>query len=201
MDELKIANYWAKINNWDAYQESYFPKNLHSLPHQRSQWLVEELKKIEFSSILEIGCGCGRNLFHIKNSFPNSKLYGMDISSDAIQFAKSIVDADFVQGSFNDLKKIQQKFDVIFSMASFCYTSPNIFEQNIDTLLKLSTKYIFHFEDFGEGEKIESINGSQNYWKYNYNMSYLKRNKEVQLLDIPNDIQAPAFSRGIKVKI
>jgi S-adenosylmethionine-diacylgycerolhomoserine-N-methlytransferase len=39
-------------------------------------------------SVLEIGCGTGRNLIKTMNQFPNAKLYGIDISHEMLDTAQ-----------------------------------------------------------------------------------------------------------------
>ncbi|PRD45210.1 SAM-dependent methyltransferase [Phyllobacterium phragmitis] len=43
-------------------------------------------------SVLEIGCGTGRNLIKTMNQFPNARLYGIDISREMLDTAQKAAD-------------------------------------------------------------------------------------------------------------
>ena len=49
-----------------------------------------EKQKEELFNVLEIGCDCGVNLLHLKNEYPNVKLYGVEINSSAADIAAHI---------------------------------------------------------------------------------------------------------------
>lgn len=46
-------------------------------------------KSDETFSVLEIGCDCGANLVSIKNRFPKSEIYGVEINDNAVAIANS----------------------------------------------------------------------------------------------------------------
>ncbi|MEM9332623.1 MAG: class I SAM-dependent methyltransferase [Pseudomonadota bacterium] len=50
---------------------------------------IEELSLSPGQSILEIGCGTGRNLIVAARRFPEARLFGMDISTEMLTTAKS----------------------------------------------------------------------------------------------------------------
>ena len=46
--------------------------------------------------VLEIGCDCGATLLYIKNIYPNSEIYGCDISEPAVRIAQHITTKAFL---------------------------------------------------------------------------------------------------------
>lgn len=46
--------------------------------------------------VLEIGCDCGATLLSIKNMYPNSEIYGCDISEPAVRIAQHITNKSFL---------------------------------------------------------------------------------------------------------
>lgn len=42
-------------------------------------------------SVLEIGCGTGRNLIHIARSYPQARCFGLDVSSEMLETARAAV--------------------------------------------------------------------------------------------------------------
>lgn len=65
-------------------------------------------------SILEIGCDCGATLLEIKNKFPNSKIYGTDISEPAVKIA-----AHFSNAIVNNIEEKNIPFDTKFDFIIF----------------------------------------------------------------------------------
>lgn len=77
---------------WGDMQK-YGPVHRH---HRRLFSLMfNKLPKNEISTIADIGCGEGSNLYFLKTQFPNAKLFGFDVSNSALEAAKANVDADF----------------------------------------------------------------------------------------------------------
>ena len=118
--ELKIKN----LEYWDSFYKKF---------GEESQSLFAEFC-LEFflnekTSILELGCGNGRDsLFFIKNSF---KVTGIDQSRSAIEAinnrTQSFTDSKFIQGDFTNLDYIGT-FDAVYSR--FTLHSVSKVEQN-----------------------------------------------------------------------
>jgi S-adenosylmethionine-diacylgycerolhomoserine-N-methlytransferase len=53
--------------------------------------LIRELDVVEGQSILEVGCGTGRNLAAIARRYPGVQLYGIDISAEMLKSAQKNV--------------------------------------------------------------------------------------------------------------
>jgi len=98
----------------------------------------------EVDSILEFGCGIGRNLASIKKKFPSVSIYGSDISDESLQVAKkNNPKVEFI----NDLELIncKEKFDLIFIAGVYHHIAPNLRDEvtkKIYTLLKPKGKLI-----------------------------------------------------------
>lgn len=50
--------------------------------------MIRELALAEGESVLEIGCGTGRNLALVRRAWPGSPLYGLDISDEMLKSAR-----------------------------------------------------------------------------------------------------------------
>ncbi len=73
----------------DYYNKSIEKNFLQRFWHIRRFREAERLLKIKrVRNILDIGCHGGIFTNHIAKNFPNSKIYGIDISKEAISFAK-----------------------------------------------------------------------------------------------------------------
>jgi len=105
---MDLKRYWTIKGR--TYITDCPPKNNGSL-------IVDELAKLKFSSILDIGCGYGRHLKLIKESFPNTRLIGADISPTMLESARrylndsiELYETDGLHLPFGD-----KEFDIIFT--------------------------------------------------------------------------------------
>jgi len=53
--------------------------------------LIESLDVPHRGSVLELGCGTGRNLVHVATRYPTAWLYGLDISSEMLATAEKML--------------------------------------------------------------------------------------------------------------
>jgi S-adenosylmethionine-diacylgycerolhomoserine-N-methlytransferase len=53
--------------------------------------LIADLKPAPGASVIEIGCGTGRNLVKIARSYPQARCYGLDISEEMLTTARASV--------------------------------------------------------------------------------------------------------------
>ncbi len=54
--------------------------------------LIEELQPTPGDAVLEVGCGTGRNLIQIARRYPETELYGFDISNEMLATAQAQID-------------------------------------------------------------------------------------------------------------
>ena len=64
-------------------------------------------------NILEIGCACGATLLSIKNNYPNSQLYGIEINENSAKIAKCFADVCDVNIEKSNLPYEEEFFDYI----------------------------------------------------------------------------------------
>lgn len=106
-DKKDIEDWYAENPDpWD------YEKNSDDL--KRKKTLLEALPKHKFNKVLDIGCGNG----FITQSLPGNQIYGVDISTNAIEHARKKIDNEnitFFEGNLFDLntKFKNEKFDLI----------------------------------------------------------------------------------------
>ena len=194
MDRNYTERFWGNTRDWDAFRNSYFPKDENAKAHKRSQWAYEIFKDIGFNSILETGSNCGRNLYHIKKLYPEARLAGIDINPDAVEFSKTMVDGTIINGSLYDLDKhFQVKFDIVFSMAVMIHIAPEDLQSILSKMLSLAKKAIVHFEYNNPTALMSGLAkdkprfrvNDQYFWAHDITGYYKKNNIKCSIESIP----------------
>jgi len=144
--------------NFDKHAEDYnsiIEKDLQIFGEENSYFaeyktkIVRELITNNPSSILDYGCGIGRNIKHLARYFPNTNIYGCDISKKSLEIASNMNPHDkFFEIKDEELEKHKGFFDLVFVSCVLHHVHPNQRNQsikNIHSLLK-SKGSLFIFE-------------------------------------------------------
>ena len=139
MEELKLSKEDLEINKPMVPMVSTYDAYMRKMTIGRERVLRQrtvELAGIKAGdSVLEVGCGTGSlTLTAKKQSGPNSKVFGIDVIPEMIEYsrqkaAQSNLDISFKLGTINDIPFPDNTFDVV--MASFM-----IFHMSEDTRQK-----------------------------------------------------------------
>jgi len=109
----------------------------------RSKYLVKRLKEINFDGIYEVGFFSGRNLYYIREEFPDVKIGGADICKPAPEYARKKVKN--VELELLDIENLSgKKWDVVFTMGTLIHI-PNI-DKALERCVAKASKYIIHIE-------------------------------------------------------
>lgn len=82
--------------------------------------LIKQYSRIGVSNILDIGCGGGKNAFHLKRHFA---LTGIDVSEEMLALARDLnPECDFRLGDMRDFD-LGREFDAVFINDSITYMS------------------------------------------------------------------------------
>lgn len=136
---LEQANFWANRNE---LIEPYFNKKLIN----RSKWLANKLKTLDFSSILECGCYNGRNLKVIADEFKHVKIAGLDVNQMALDVASKLLGPDVDLFNVDILGSDDKKYDVVFTHGVLMHIPPDGIEKCVDKIISKANKYILHLE-------------------------------------------------------
>ena len=110
------------------------------------QIVANELKEIEFDSVLEIGCGCGENLAAIERTFKDKKIMGVDVNLERLDIARKNTNVELYWADINDLEIADKSFDVVFTNALFCMLRPEEIEHGIKEMVRIAKKYLILIE-------------------------------------------------------
>lgn len=135
--------YWEmRARSWDAIQENcvFDEKDV-----------LEEIKKLNPKSILDIGCGNGNWAKFINNEIKVDYL-GIDISDRMISYAKKRnPKLKFKQMDVREAGKLKNKFDLIFAYTCFLHIPSEDMKKTVSELKKVSKKILF-VEPIKQGE-------------------------------------------------
>jgi 2-polyprenyl-3-methyl-5-hydroxy-6-metoxy-1,4-benzoquinol methylase len=78
------------------------------------RFVIERIQTLSFDSLLDVGCGDGRLLWEVRQRFPDKDLVGIDVSEQAIRFARAMSpNVEYVCGDVSDPAILAKEFDVI----------------------------------------------------------------------------------------
>jgi SAM-dependent methyltransferase len=94
---------------------------------RRSEWLAGLEPFRTARSVIELGCGAGRNLYVLQQRYPKMALCGVDINAEAVEFARARVRGEFLVGNLYDLDAVleDRKADVVFTMGVLIHLHPD----------------------------------------------------------------------------
>lgn len=103
--------YTYKLHDRDVLKNKWGMNYFNLVPSSFITKLITEEQDTPLK-ILEIGCDLGASLLEIKNRYPNSKLYGLEINKAAARIAKHL--ADVKSGNIEDkVIPFEETFDYI----------------------------------------------------------------------------------------
>jgi len=141
-------DFWASRNDANKYYNWV-------LGTQRSIWFAQRLKKYKFNSIFEVGLMGGRNIKIINDNIPNLIVGGLDINSDGVKFAsEKIACGKFYHMSAFDIDKLEDNYDIIFTMGVMIHLPPDMIYDFCKKLISKTNGTIFHIECSGKNKVI-----------------------------------------------
>lgn len=75
--------------DYENYWDNSYTHNRHPSVRLRNRFILDQLTRIKFDSVVDVGCGDGYLINIIKENFPGKKLSGLDISKKIIEINKS----------------------------------------------------------------------------------------------------------------
>lgn len=166
-------------SNW---RQGYFDPD-----HPHRDFLIKLIKTSPPKRVLEIGMGCGANLYRIKKEFPDCIICGCDINSDAIDAAKelfkeafpaemfvikpgeTISEIDFRVGNIMAIPFDGELFDLVITDACLIYIGPDKIERAFREIRRVGYDKMlfneFHSDNWLKRLKLRLMT---RYFAYNY---------------------------------
>lgn len=125
-----------------------------SLAEPHRQFLAERIGHFApFESILEVGCNAGPNLVALRRKYSDVRLYGLDISDQAIRAAmtnltrESVDNVSVSVGRAEDLQRFADKSgDVVFTSATLMFVGPDMIAGALSEMVRVARKGILLHE-------------------------------------------------------
>jgi SAM-dependent methyltransferase len=117
----------------------------------RSRWLAARVASYRPTSVLEIGCGYGKQLRAIRRELPDVPLVGLDFSPSQLALGRTYlvgsVGIDLVLGSGVRLPFPDGSFDLVLTSAVILHNPPPAAEAIRREVLRVARRYAAHNED------------------------------------------------------
>ncbi len=125
--------------------------------------LIEDLRPGDGQTVLEVGCGTGRNLIKAARRYPQARLYGVDISEAMLETARGNIARaglgdriTLVQGdaaTFSAPRSFGFEMDRVFF--SYALSMIPLWQRSLDAALDgLADQGSLHVVDFGQQEQL-----------------------------------------------
>ena len=145
--------------------------------------LLELLKKLEFKSVLELGCGFGRVTNLIMNNFDVEEYVAVDMSPEQLHNAQCHIHSKkikFVRADITQLpdKIMNMKFDLVIATEVLMHIRPEDIASVIRTMVLLSKKHVVNV-DYFDNEELMPHNFKHDYPKlYGSELEMIKIGKQ-----------------------
>jgi SAM-dependent methyltransferase len=154
---------------------------------ERAHWLAQRVASYRPESILEVGCGYGKQLRAIREVH-DVPMLGLDFSPTQLGLALSYLEGldriDLVLGSGMELPFPDGSFDLVLTSAVILHNPPQDAEQIRGEVLRVARRFAAHNED-----------RDTSYNRYGYNTAAWYRDRGILLAEagpIPNEPIASA---------
>lgn len=191
-----MRGYTQQICRWmGTFGDEYTDRNALALEemdklYERNYGITRtELNKIFIGDldrsikILEVGSNIGNQLLNVQEMrFEN--LYGIDISSYAVELAKANTKKiNIIQGSAFDIPFKDNYFDLVFTSGVLIHIAPSDIQKVLKEIYRCSNEYIWGFEYYAEIYTEVMYRGHNNLlWKTNFARLYLDSFDDLELV-------------------
>ena len=194
--------YWAtrhlrKGDDWEKEGDDWVRGYWDSRDHSHRGFLMERIFKFSPSSVLEVGCNCGPNLYILAKRFPDAEIRGIDINPMAVQkgnewFAQEgISNVKLSVGRADDLRQFRDKsFDVVFTDAVLIYIGPDKIRKVVEEMLRVTRKVLIFLEWHSFDSKCNPLGVYVGHWMRDYTalLKEFVSENNIKVTKMPKDL-------------
>jgi SAM-dependent methyltransferase len=139
--------YWTLRGGPDFFRE----QEDHPGRSLRAEWLADRIAAYRPASVLEVGCGYGKQLDRLRSRLPDVPLFGIDFSptqlAEARHFLANHSGVSLALGSGARLPFADRSFDLVLTSAVILHNTPPVAEAIRREVLRVSLRLVAHNED------------------------------------------------------
>lgn len=143
----------SKKDDWGNKNIDWIKGYQDSTEHAHRQFLTEKISNLNPSSVLEIGCNCGPNLYLLSKKFPLADITGIDINPMAVQNGnkwfkqEGIKNVKLIVCKADELEQFgNESFDVVFTDAVLIYLGADKIKKVISEMLRITRNSLILLE-------------------------------------------------------
>ena len=160
---------WGRVFAYEEYQTKIL------LQHP---WLLSRLQQARPHSILEVGCGFGRNIKFLLENHDFDNIVGVDFSRSMLARARrvyGISSSRLTCADANNLPFADNSFDCVFTMGLLMHVPTDRVEKALDEIVRTSRKDIIIMEQwYAAGGKINRFT-----FQHDYRAMFDKKNLDI----------------------
>jgi ubiquinone/menaquinone biosynthesis C-methylase UbiE len=194
---LRKGNDWNNTNHAgdnDEWVKSYWDSRNHS----HRPFLMKHISKVSpVSSILEIGCNCGPNLYLLAQKFPKARIVGIDINPEAVKQGtewlaqENVKNVKLLVGKADELGQFEDKsFDIVFTDAVLIYIGPDKIKEVVKGMLRITRKALLLFEWHSFSCKSKPSDVYVGHWMRDYEalLKEFVSEGNIQIIKMPEEL-------------
>lgn len=173
----------------------------HSSPVQLAmrEEFLGELARIEFRTVLDAGCGFGRELVPLLDRFPWVRAVGVDFAEtmlrDALDFCRRHGSVRLMQADLASLPFADDSFDIAFTTGVIQHDRPELLKGVLSELTRVTRRRIYHREIYrkhlaGRPDLVEIFDLSPFLFPHDYEKAYEHLRQEIVKSEV-----SPAYLR------
>ncbi len=160
-----------KHKKWWADRKIDWKTSYQNWQHPHRDLLTNVLSTLQFTSLIEIGCGGGANLMNIANRLKNKQLGGVDVNKDAIELCqKTFANGLFKVNSADNVMLSDKSTDITLSDMVLIYAGPTKIDKYIKEVRRITRNYVvfceFHSKNWWNKLALR-VNSGYNAYDYN----------------------------------
>ena len=192
LEIVQDAEYWRNRplsdakKDWEYEEDNWISGYWASRNHEHRKLIVDELKKLSFDSLLEVGCNCGPNLEVVRRNFPHAELAGVDVNERSVLEAQTWFPG-VRWGYAQELNFPDKSHDVVLSDAVLMYVPPEEIGKVMDEIVRVAKKAVILIEWFDISKKGVVRNF---HWCRDYSSLLEERGMKVERYKLPKELWA-----------
>lgn len=141
--------YWTLRGGDEYFRE----QEGQELREARSDWIARRVAAYRPSSILEVGCGYGKQLRKLRRALPDCRIVGVDFSPSQLTRGRDYLDereAASVSLALADGRRLpfaDHSFDLVLTSAVILHNPPEVAERIRLEVVRVSRRWAVHNED------------------------------------------------------